>query len=132
VEYGGRASNSCFGKGCDKFSEVLSSGIGVLNLGIFTAATQFLQASRASPQKQEYLTCIMIGSAFAAFCAVLLYHCYQAVKNKGILQYILSHYPQRRVQLEDRSGNEIAPVVPQPTVSVIELNVLHEPLLTEN
>jgi len=28
MEYDGRASNSCFGKGCDKFSEVLSSGIG--------------------------------------------------------------------------------------------------------
>jgi len=28
MEYGGRASNSCFGKGCDKFSEVLSLDIG--------------------------------------------------------------------------------------------------------
>jgi len=28
MEYDGRASNSGFGKGCDKFSEVLSAGIG--------------------------------------------------------------------------------------------------------
>jgi len=104
----------------------------LLNLGIFTAATQFLQTSQASPQKQEYLTCIMVGSAFAAFCTVLLYHCYQAVKNKWILQYIHSHCPKRRVQFQDRPGNEVAPVVPQPTVSVVELKDLREPLLTEN
>jgi len=106
----------------------------LLNLGIFTAVTQFLQTSQASPQKQEHLTCIMVGSAFAAFCAVLLYHCYQAIKNKKIVQYALSHYPQRRISLQDRLGNEVAPVVhiPQPTVSVVELNDLRERLLTEN
>jgi len=74
----------------------------------------------------------MIGSAFAAFCAVLLYHCYQAVKNKGIVQFILSHYPQRSVQIQGKAGSEVAPVLPQPTVSVVKLNVLCEPLLTEN
>ena len=76
----------------------------------------------------------MVGSAFAVFCAVLLYHCYQAVKNKSIVQYALGHCPLRRVQLQDRLGNgvAIAPVVPQPTVSVVELNDLREPLLTEN
>jgi len=78
------------------------------------------------------LTCIMVGSAFAAFCTVLLHHCYQAVKNKWILQYIRNHCPKRRVQFQDRPGNEVVPVVPQPTVSVVELKDLREPLLTEN
>jgi len=104
----------------------------LLNLGIFTAATQFLQNSQASPQNQEHLTCIMVGSAFAAFCAVLLYHCYKTVEDKGIVQYVLSHCPKKRVQLQDRPGNEVAPVVPQPKVLVVEFNHLREPLLTEN
>ena len=104
----------------------------LLNLGIFTAATQFLQTSQASPQKQEHLTCIMVGSASVAFCAVLLYHCYQAVKDKRILKFAINHCRKRRIQLQDRPENEVASVVPQPTVPMVDLNYLREPLLTEN
>ena len=104
----------------------------LLNLGIFTAATQFLQTSQASPQKQEHLAWIMVGSAFAVFCAVLLYHGYQAVKNKSIVQYALGHCPHRRVQLQAGPDNDVTPVVPQPTISVVKISDLREPLLTEN
>jgi len=102
----------------------------LLNLGIFSAATEFMQTSQIFPQKQEYLTSIMVGSAFAAFCSVLLYHCYQAVKSKIMVQYVLGHFPQRGVQLQDGPRNEVAPVVPQPTAPEVQLDDLREPLLT--
>ena len=103
----------------------------LLNLGIFTAATQFLKTSQASPEKQECLTCVMVGSAFVGFCVILGYHFYELVRcrNRRIIDYILmQHQKKHQGQLADEQQH-FEPS--RPTVTVVDMSQLREPLLTE-
>ena len=103
----------------------------LLNLGIFTAATQFLKTSQASPEQQQNLACVMVGSAFAGFCVILGYHLYKLVRcrNRRILDYIFrQHRSKPQCQLADEQQH-VEP--PHPTVSVVDMSQLREPLLTE-
>ena len=102
----------------------------LLNLGIFTAATQFLKTSQASPEQQQRLACIMVGIAFAGFCVILGYHLYKLVRcrNRRILDYIFrQHQHKPQSQLADEQQH-VEP--PQPTVSVVDMSQLRERLLT--
>ena len=107
----------------------------LLNLGIFTAATQFLKASEASPQSQEYLTCTMVGSSFVVFCTILGYHSYKLVQRNKVLEPIHVWWQQRKAKDQaQHTDTEIQQDIhnepPQPTVTVLELSQLREPLLT--
>ena len=53
----------------------------ILNLGVYSAATQFLTSSGASPHHQGQLAAVMVGSAFLVFCGILLYHLYTQLQN---------------------------------------------------
>ena len=129
----------------------------ILNLGIYTAATEFLVTSDSSPYRQEQLACIMVGTAFLVFSGTLVYHLYTQLQSIAMFRSLCSReaamkwcrlWPMKardtegEVQLETLNaeddlsdhleGTDLespAPAVP-PTVSVVDFSALREPLLT--
>ena len=110
----------------------------VLNLGLYAAGTMFVRSSDTFPHNRlMILTCIMVGYVFAVFCLIVCYHCTLTVRKTRTWQKI-KHYFTRAAHNDDREGGDISysgsnAVQPrQPTVTVIELSQLREPLLTDN
>ena len=110
----------------------------VLNLGLYAAGTMFVRSSDTfSHNRLMILTCIMVGYVFAVFCLIVCYHCTLTVRKTRTWQKI-KHYFTRAAHNDDREGGDISysgsnAVQPrQPTVTVIELSQLREPLLTDN
>ena len=116
----------------------------LLNLGAFAAATLFLKSLEGLSvvQKQAVLTSIMVGSAALVFIGILAYHCFQEVTKKSVLKHIFSkcsafvtdadHDRGCAENSEGVSDGSTAAVSQQPTVSVIAINELREPLLTDS
>ena len=117
----------------------------ILNLGVYSAATQFLTSSGASPHQQGQLAAVMVGSAFLVFCGILLYHLHTQLQNMDTVKTCYSNtikwlYPWSKktdvemaeVEMAELEVEDMAPSASKPTVSVVEFNKLREPLLTEN
>ena len=116
----------------------------LLNLGILAGATLFLKSLEGSSvvEQQAVLTSIMIGSAFIVFIGILAYHCFQELAKMGIFMHLhamcamLVANEHRRGRDENggegiSDGSTVATPQP-PTTSVIAMDELREPLLTEN
>ena len=116
----------------------------LLNLIILAAATLFLKSLEGFSvvRKQAVLTSIMVGSAALVFIGILAYHCCQEVTKKSIFKNILAkciafvtdadHDRGCAENSEGVSDGSTAAVPQQPTVSVIAMNELREPLLTDS
>ena len=132
----------------------------MLNLGVYTAATLFLASSNASSLRQEYLLSVMVGTAFVVFCGVLAYHFYNQVRDTNCMKLLCSAIQtskwlwcqlnrksaategETEMDCADNANMErndqqmhamcAAPSIPVPTVSVVDITALREPLLTEN
>ena len=104
------------------------------NLAIFALAILFLKGSQRS---REYLACVMVGSVFIVFCLTVIWHIdYQTTVISRAVKKIKDHLGnQRRRQAEGPQEATDPPPPsrqPQPTVSVIDMRELREPLLTDN
>ena len=117
----------------------------LLNLIILSAATLFLKSLEGFPvvEKQAVLTSIMVGSAALVFIGILAFHCFQEVTKKSIFKHLLAKcvafafvtnedHNRSGENSEGISDGSTAEVPQQPTVSVIAMNELREPLLTDN
>ena len=107
----------------------------ILNLGIFATATLFVHSSQTStPYKQKILVCVMMGSVFVLFCAILFYHLCQQVMKTCLPLWIVRHLRKQKVtDIPSNGGGEMSPEPPLPqvpTVTTIELSQLREPLLS--
>ena len=110
----------------------------ILNLGVFATATLFVKSSQTSvPYKQKILVCVMVGSVFVLFCAILLYHLYQQVMKTSLPLWVTRHLrkPKKATGTPSNGtgGSEMSPEPPSPqapTVSTVELSQLREPLLS--
>ena len=102
------------------------------NLLVFSMTVLFLNGSQGS---SEALACVMVGSAFLVFCLIVVWHFNhqtRAISRAGerLKQLWTS---QRRRQAEDTQElPDSPPRQPQPTISVIDMKELREPLLTDN
>ena len=84
----------------------------------------------------------MVGSAALVFIGILVYHCFQEVTKKSVFRHVLlkcsafvTNADHNRVCAENSEGisdGSTAAVPQQPTVSVIAMNELREPLLTDS
>jgi len=117
----------------------------ILNLGVYSAATQFLTSSGAPPHQQGQLAAVMVGSAFLVFCGILLYHLYTQLQNMDVVKKYLSKVMKwlclrlnktevgmAEVEMVDSEVEDMASSANKPTVSVVEFHKLREPLLTES
>jgi len=116
----------------------------LLNLIILSAATLFLKSLEGFSvvEKQAVLTSLMVGSAALVFIGIFAYHCFQEVAKKSIFKKFLAkcvafvntaeHKRRSGETSEGISDESTAEVPQQPTVSVIAMNELCEPLLTDN
>ena len=116
----------------------------LLNLGAFAAATLFLKSLEGFSvvQKQAVLTSIMVGSTALVFIGILAYQCFQEVMKKSVFRHVylkcsafVTDADHGRGCTENSEGISVgstAAVPQQPTVSVIAMNELREPLLTDN
>ena len=113
----------------------------LLNLAILTAATSLIKSLEA-PRSQEILTDVMIGTAFAVFCAIILYHFCVYFLKSSVVKINIKHTVQNflRMKLCNKQQPTIGSATPNTcgvpsnthTVSHIniELNQLREPLLS--
>ena len=117
----------------------------ILNLGVYSAATQFLTSSGAPPHQQGQLAAVMVGSAFLVFCGILLYHMHTQLQNTDMVKKYLSkvmkwlcpwlsktEVEMAEVEMVDSEVEDVASSANKPTVSVVEFHKLREPLLTTN
>ena len=108
----------------------------ILNLGVFATATLFVKSSQTSvPFKQNILSCVMVGSVFVLFCAILLYHLYQQVMKTSLPLWVTRRLrkPKKAADSPSDGGGEMSPEPPSPqapTVTTVELSQLREPLLS--
>ena len=117
----------------------------LLNLGTFAAATLFLKSLEGISvvEMQAVLTSMMVGSAAVVFIGILACHCYQELAKMDIVRHIrtkcvvfVSKADHGRGS--NGSGGEgisdgSTAVTPRPpTVSVIAMDELCEPLLTNS
>ena len=101
---------------------------------IFVSAVLFLKGSQ---RYMEYLACVMVGSVFIVFCLTVIWHIdYQTTVITGVVKKIKDRLGnQRRQQAEGPLEATDPPPPsrqPQPTVSVIDMRELREPLLIIN
>ena len=102
------------------------------NLAVFSMAVLFLNASQGS---SEALACVMVGSAFFVFCLVVVWHFNhqtRAISRAGERLKQLWTSRRRRKAVDTQEPTDPPPRQPQPTVSVIDMKELREPLLTDN
>ena len=102
------------------------------NLAIFSSVALFLNTSQGN---SEALACIMVGSAFIVSCFISLWHFNHQTKAINIVvQKLLSAWmSQKPSELQDsRSPDSPLPLQQlQPTISVIDMKELREPLLAD-
>ena len=113
----------------------------LLNLAVLTTATLLLRSlGEPSSNGQEIVTGVMVGTAFAVFCAIVLYHFYACLRSTRLLHTVWralrKEANQRTGTATDaaahRSPSNINAVYVQPdnvSVSYMNLNQLREPLL---
>ena len=115
----------------------------LLNLLILAAASLFLKSFEGFSvvEKQAVLTSILVGSAALVFIGILAYHCFQEVAKKSVFRPLMAKcvafvtnadHNRSGENSEGISDGSTAEVPQQPTVSVIAMNELREPLLTDN
>ena len=116
----------------------------LLNLGIISAATLFLKSlsieGLSVVENQTILTSIMVGSAFVVFIGILTYHFSQELAKWNLFKQLLAKHKldHRRGTIEPHPINEgigdgsTCAAPKPPTVSVIAMSELREPLLTNN
>ena len=93
-----------------RFALVLDSFF-LINLGVLSFVTSHNhKASQVSDSSQYATICVSVGSVFAVFCLILLYHC---LKRLGLLAAISKRHPQalsaRVPLLEDDDNREVDP-----------------------
>ena len=101
------------------------------NLAIFTIAVLFFNDS----QEIEALACVMVGSAFLVFCLIVAWHFNhqtRAISRAGDRLKQLLTSQRRRQAVDTQEPPDPPPRQPQPTVSIIDMKELREPLLTDN
>ena len=113
----------------------------LLNLAILTAVTLLLRSldQNSSSMSQIIVTDIMVGTAFAVFCTIVLYHfCVylfkiSLIKSMRILFGKLCDHEQPTTGITTPSNNDTAHASHDNTYTVtnIELNLLREPLLSD-
>ena len=104
------------------------------NLAIFSTASLFLNTSQGNT---EALACIMVGSAFVVACFIVLWHFnHQTRAINTVVQKLQSVWKSQKPTFllqESRSPDPPPPLrQPQPTISVIDMRELREPLLTDS
>ena len=118
----------------------------LLNLGIISIATLFLKSLSTEGvsivENQTILTSIMVGSAFTVFIGILMYHSFQEFTKWRLFQECWA-----KCKLDHRRGTagiDYNPIIEDideenpcaapklPTVSVIAISELREPLLTNS
>ena len=117
----------------------------ILNLAILTTATLLLKSlEEPSSTSQEIVTDIMVGTAFAVFCAIVLYHLYVSLRSMRLMRAVWSVLKKESNQgtvataaVAAHGRPSAANVQPSnPSVSHINFIELREPLLlcsdTEN
>ena len=114
----------------------------LLNLIILAVATLFLKSLEGFSvvEKQAVLTFMMVGSAALVFIGILVYHCFWEFAKKSLFRhlckcvaFVTNAYHNRSCENSEGISDGSTAVVPQqPTVSVIAMNELREPLLTDN
>ena len=125
----------------------------LLNLAILTTATLLLKSlGEPSSTSQEIVTDIMVGTAFAVSCAIVLYHFYVSLRNMRLMSTIWSVLRNKRTATATvvatasttasataaaHGSSSDVPVQPgNPSVSYINFSELREPLIlcsdTEN
>ena len=72
----------------------------LINLGVLSLVTLY---NRSNGGDQYAAVCVSVGSVFAVFCLVLLYHC---LKKLGLLAAIRKRNPVRVPLLEDADNRE--------------------------
>ena len=114
----------------------------LLNLGIISIATLFLKSLSTEGvsivEKQTILTSFMIGSAFVVFTGILMHHSFQEFTESRFFKKVWA-----KLKLDHRlgtitlhptnigDGSTCAAPKP-PTVSVVAMSELREPLLTNS
>ena len=74
-----------------KYTWNITESFYLLNLAILTTATLLLKSSgEPSSTSQEIVTDIMVGTAFAVFCAIVLYHLYVSLRSMRLMHTIWS------------------------------------------
>ena len=116
----------------------------LLNLGIFSAATLFLNSLSlegfSAVEKQNILTLIMAGSVFVVFVGILTYHFFQELSKWQLLKKLcvkLHSDCNRRTNVIDSVNRDIndastSETLKPATVSVVAMSELRESLLTDN
>ena len=117
----------------------------ILNLGVYSAATQFLTFSRAPPHQQGQLAAVMVGSTFQVFCGIILYHVHTQLQNTDmvkkylpkVMKWLCSWLNKTVVgmaegEMVESEVEDVDSSANKPTVSAVEFHKLHEPLLTES
>ena len=83
---------------------------------------------------------MMVGSAALVFIGILVYHCFWEVAKNSLFRHLCkcvafvtnADHNRSGENSEGISDGSTAEVPQQPTVSVIAMNELREPLLTDN
>ena len=116
----------------------------MLNLIILSTSTLFLKSLEGFSvvKKQAVLTSIMVGSTALVFIGILAYQCCQEVTKKSVFKHAMlkcsafvtdaDHDRGCAENSEGVSDGSTAAVPQQPTMSVIAMNELREPLLTDS
>ena len=116
----------------------------LFNLGIISTATLFLKSlsveGSSVVEKQTILTSIMVGSAFVVFIGILTYHFFQELTKWNLFKKFWAKLKldHRRGTMEPHPINEgindgsTCATPKPPTVSVIAMSELREPLLTDS
>ena len=117
----------------------------ILNLEILTTATLLLKSlGEPSSTSQEIVTDIMVGTAFAVFCAIVLYHLYVSLRSMRLMRAVSSALKKDSNQRTAATATVAAQGSPSavnvqpgnPSVSYINFIELREPLIlcsdTEN
>ena len=116
----------------------------LLNLGIISLATLFLKSLSTEGfsvvENQTILTSIMIGSAFVVFIGILTYHFFQEITKSRLFKrfWTMCKLDHRQGTIEPHTINEdiddgsTCATPKPPTMSVIAMSELREPLLTNS
>ena len=101
-----------------------------LNISVYALTTLLLKAKQ---RDTEYLTWVMVGSALAMFCSIIIWHFYSMIHNTlSKLKVFLVNICRRRPLDCGDTMTHYPTRQPVPTTSVIDMSELREPLLTMN
>ena len=105
----------------------------IINLTILAVATLYIQPSGGN---QNAATCISVGTAFATFTGIVIYHSVQQLKDTRLWRRVWLKHDSMRVPLTDvDSGPEDPPDYvlmsrSAPTQTVVDIRELREPCMS--